>query len=292
MPEVTKVLSRNAIRHQPLAQLFLLPHGRGVRPLPLREDTSNFRSCSQHHFLGNNPLNRLSFLRDHAAFVNAAAAHQEAKWVLFRTGGQPLVKTSHAQRTTHLALLPTSAIAHLIGPAPLFGQGQNEGEAFEIPAGEKVAAMESARLRGPTIIFLGVLEKTSEDAIPSKDNEWRIDGAPYFALDVQHVEQSLLDSLTKDLTTDDLEVEFVDPFATMGDFEPSEAAIFAEGRSMWDWNSRRRFCAACGERVHSLWAGWKLGCSSLVPWANNGDKPPCPSGYVDCKQLVSICVHS
>ncbi|KAH7104376.1 NUDIX hydrolase domain-like protein [Auriculariales sp. MPI-PUGE-AT-0066] len=249
----------------------------GYSPSPLSSCPATMTEA-QSHFLGNNPLNRLSFLRDHAAFVNAAAAHSDAKWMLFRAGGQPLVRTMHAQRKTNLALLPTSAIAHLIGPAPLFGQGQHEGESFDIPEGQKIPSIEAARLRGLGIVFLGVLEQTTNDTIPSKDNNWQIDGAPYFALDVQHASETELEVLVKQLTTEEAETEFVDPFATMGDFEPTEAALFAVGRSMWDWNSRRKFCPACGSPVYSLWAGWKLGCSTLVPWADNGDKAPCLSG--------------
>ena len=36
-----------------------------------------------------------------------------------------------------------------------------------------------------------------------------------------------------------------------------------------------QFCAACGSPVCSSWAGWKLTCSSLLPWADNTGKKPC-----------------
>jgi len=47
---------------------------------------------------------------------------------------------------------------------------------------------------------------------------------------------------------------------------------------MVDWNQRNKFCPACGSPVYSLWAGWKLSCTSLLPWADNTDRKPCPSG--------------
>ncbi|KZW02458.1 hypothetical protein EXIGLDRAFT_829336 [Exidia glandulosa HHB12029] len=233
---------------------------------------------AQSHFLGGNPLNRLSFLRTSPTFLAAATRHPDARWVLFTAGGKPLVRTSHARRTTNLATLRTDDVRALVGPDPLFGQTQTAGETFLIPEGEKMPAMEAARIRGPRIIFLGVLDKTPDDELPSADNGWAIVGAPYFAVDVQEEAASDLDALAKKHSTEDAEVEFVEPFGTMGDFEPGEAAIFAVARSMLDWNSQRKFCPACASPVYSLWAGWKLGCSSLLPWADNGNKPPCPSG--------------
>jgi len=56
------------------------------------------------------------------------------------------------------------------------------------------------------------------------------------------------------------------------------AAVFAGARSMVDWNDRNRFCPACGSPTYSLWAGWKLSCTTLLPWADNAGKKPCPSG--------------
>ena len=38
-----------------------------------------------------------------------------------------------------------------------------------------------------------------------------------------------------------------------------------------------QFCPSCGEPVYSSWAGWKLTCSSLLPWAENAGKKPCPT---------------
>lgn len=199
----------------------------------------------QSHFLGGNALNRLSFLRTAPAFLAAAARHADARWVLFTAGGKPLVRTSHARRTTALATLATADVRDILGPDPLFGQAQQPGEAFAIPDGEKMPAMESARLRGPRIIFLGVLDKTPDDAVPSAGNGWAILGTPYFALDVQERDEAELDALAKRLSGDDDEVEFVEPFGTLGDFTPFDAAVFAEGRSMWDWNSQRKV-RSCG----------------------------------------------
>lgn len=88
--------------------------------------------------------------------------------------------------------------------------------------------------------------------------------------------------------------EFMEPRAATTQFTAFEAAIFAEARSMVDWNARNKvrfldiiaqvqlpslakFCPACGSPTYSLWAGWKLACSTILPWANNTGNKPCPS---------------
>jgi len=74
-----------------------------------------------------------------------------------------------------------------------------------------------------------------------------------------------------------LQLKFTEPRAAMTSEDVFDAAVFAEARSMVDWNERNRFCSSCGSPVYSLWAGWKLSCSSLLPWADNTGKKPCPT---------------
>ena len=38
-----------------------------------------------------------------------------------------------------------------------------------------------------------------------------------------------------------------------------------------------QFCSSCGSPVYSLWAGWKLACSTLLPWEVREGAKPCPS---------------
>jgi len=68
---------------------------------------------------------------------------------------------------------------------------------------------------------------------------------------------------------------FMEPRSTWSFLSTFDAPTFAEARSMLDWNIRNRFCAGCGSPVYSLWGGWKLSCSSLLPWADNQGKEPC-----------------
>ena len=43
-------------------------------------------------------------------------------------------------------------------------------------------------------------------------------------------------------------------------FPASQAAIFAEARSLLDWNARNPFCAQCGQPTLSINAGFKRTC--------------------------------
>jgi len=68
-----------------------------------------------------------------------------------------------------------------------------------------------------------------------------------------------------------------EPRALMTNLDTFTAAVFASARSLVDWNLRNKYCAACGARTYSMWGGWKLSCSSLLPWADNSNRKPCPT---------------
>jgi len=68
-----------------------------------------------------------------------------------------------------------------------------------------------------------------------------------------------------------------EPRALMSILDAFTAAIFALARSLVDWNQRNKFCAGCGSPTYSMWGGWKIACRSILPWADNGNKKPCPT---------------
>ncbi|KIJ60048.1 hypothetical protein HYDPIDRAFT_32624 [Hydnomerulius pinastri MD-312] len=235
------------------------------------------------NFMGGSPLNRLSWLRPSQSFLNAVVASPTTRWVLFKSG-MPLIETNPTTEKRTLALLTTNDVKPLLGSEPYFGQGQNPGEACTTEA----PAVEAARLHGPPIVFLG-LNETSPDnaaALPSSDFKdphaavANLEGTPYFSLDVVDLEESQVDEVIQnsELGKTDAKLAFTDPRAAMGSLDLFTAAVFAQARSMVDWNERNKFCPACGSPSYSLWAGWKLSCSSLLPWADNTGKKPCPSG--------------
>ncbi|KAK7472433.1 NADH pyrophosphatase [Stygiomarasmius scandens] len=238
------------------------------------------------NMFGGSPLNRLSWLRSSPAFLNGIAASPKTRWILFNAG-QPLLQSNGS-----LAFLSTVQVRQFLGQEPLFNQGQTPGSF--IPAEQASNFTEAARHLGSPIVFLGLHESSANGhgALPSSDFSSKsndaesviakIDGTPYFSMEVADLE----------VNEDDMNKSFVetgavkegeklswgDPRALMNTMLAFEGAVYAEARSMTDWNWRNKFCPACGSKQYSLWGGWKTACSSLLPWADNSNRKPCPSG--------------
>ncbi|KAG8754219.1 NADH pyrophosphatase, partial [Ceratobasidium sp. 428] len=207
-----------------------------------------------------------------ATFVLTALQSPQTRCIVFKAG-EPLVSVQTESGLKTLAKLPTDDLRPVLGDEPFFGQGQNAGD--HAPADTK--SLESARLKGPNLVFLGVHEHELDSSLPSTGFQTPtraedIHGTPYFALDATDIP---LDQLFSCVSAQRL--EFVEPRSATAKWSALDAGIFSLGRTMIDWLGRRKYCPACGSRTYALWAGWKLGCSSLLPWAENGDKPPCPS---------------
>ncbi|EMD33692.1 hypothetical protein CERSUDRAFT_159950 [Gelatoporia subvermispora B] len=237
------------------------------------------------NFLGGSPLNRLSWLRTSHPFLNTVLLSPTTRWIVFR-GGEPLLATEPNAGPRSLARLTTADVRSLLGPEPFFAQGKEPDETAE----EGVSVLEAARFRGPPVVFLGLHEPQTGDAgaLPSSDFSakgdsssvvGKIEGTPYFSVDLTDVETEAVDQVLAGFEAgkSGVKLEFVEPRAAMQTFDLYQAAVFAEARSMVDWNSRNKFCPSCGSPVYSLWAGWKLTCSSLLPWADNTGRKPCPT---------------
>ena len=76
---------------------------------------------------------------------------------------------------------------------------------------------------------------------------------------------------------DERKLSWAEPRALMAGMDIFEGGVYAEARSMVDWNSRNKFCPGCGARTYSMWGGWKIACSTLLPWADNAGRKPCPT---------------
>ncbi|OAX36523.1 hypothetical protein K503DRAFT_291783 [Rhizopogon vinicolor AM-OR11-026] len=235
------------------------------------------------NFLGGSPLNRLSWLRPSHSFLNAVVVSPATRWILFN-GGQPLISSHPGTQKRSLALLTTDEVKPLLGADPFFGQCEQEGEV----CASDIHVLEASRIRGPSVVFLGLKEAdvTSGSALPSSDFKdpyaavENLEGTPYFSVDVVDLDENKINEAIEntELAKDGSALTFMEPRAAMSSLDVYTASIFAEARSMVDWNQRNKFCPACGSPVYSLWAGWKLSCTSLLPWADNTNKKPCPSG--------------
>lgn len=199
--------------------------------------------------MAGSPLNRLSWLRTSHSFINAIISSSAARWILFN-GGQPLIATDSSTQKRTVALLPTDVVRPLLGSEPYFGQGQHEGEACSA----KTSTLESARLHGPRIVFLGLDEMDSDinGALPSSDFSntqaaiANLHGTPFLTVDVADLGPSLINEVIRALQSDssDRTLAFMEPRAAMTSLDMFTAAVFAEARSMVDWNERNKVVMA------------------------------------------------
>ncbi|KAH9948628.1 NUDIX hydrolase domain-like protein [Amylocystis lapponica] len=235
------------------------------------------------NFMGGSPLNRLSWLRTSQPFLNAIVSSATTRWIVFRAG-QPLLVSESGEHKKQLARLSTADVRPLLGTEPFFAQGQLEGE----HAASDVVQLQAARLHGPPIVFLGLHEPQTDsaNALPSSDFSGKddataavanIEGTPYFALDVTEVPQEKLDEVLQgsEAGKRGAGLLFMESRMAMDSLDAFYAGVFAQARSMVDWQSRNKFCPSCGSPVYPLWAGWKLSCTSLLPWAENTGRKPC-----------------
>ncbi|KAF9268543.1 hypothetical protein L218DRAFT_917359 [Marasmius fiardii PR-910] len=247
------------------------------------------------------PLNRLAWLRTSQGFLNSIVSSPRSRWILFN-GGRPLV-VSGTQPS--LVYLSTPSVLSILGSQPIFGQGQTESTPItEEQLNQNGHVLQAARHRGPPVVFLGIHEKEGERVLPTKEvgvtlkegGEAAVEkflkedeGTPYFALDIadrdvlanedyarkEVVIQEVLNDAAKQL--DVKELEWVDPRSAVGSMALFETGVFAEARTIIDWNLRNKFCPGCGSRNYSMWGGWKVACSSLLPWNASSHESTCPS---------------
>ncbi|KAJ7655389.1 NUDIX hydrolase domain-like protein [Mycena rosella] len=234
---------------------------------------------------GGSPLNRLSWLRSSYSFLNAVAASSKARWLVSNAGQQLVsIPASNPSEKAAIAQLTTSQVKALLGPEPYFGQGKDDGRT--LTADEVISVTESARHRGVRVVFLGLLDTLSSlNALPTSDFTdperavAKLEGIPYFALDIGElgVDADAFLTEVKDVAQ---VLSWAEPRGLLMGLQLDKVslALFGEARSMVDWNQRNKFCPACGSPTFSQWGGWKISCSTLLPWADNAGKKPCPTG--------------
>jgi NAD+ diphosphatase len=169
-----------------------------------------------------------------------AAQTPETRWTVFKTG-EPLVTRPPNGRAKALALLKTSHVKHLLGEEPFFGQGQLPGQSVTSDA----SVLEACRLRGLPIVFLGLKEPEGTQALPS--SEFRtpetasdISGAPYFAIDITGVPETVTDELLISAAEGGETLKFDEPRSATASFGMFDGATFAVARSMLDWKIRNK----------------------------------------------------
>ncbi|KAL0581302.1 NADH pyrophosphatase, partial [Marasmius crinis-equi] len=199
------------------------------------------------NFFSGSPLNRLSWLRSSHKFLNAIVISPNTRWLLFNAG-QPLISypmpsESQEKPVKKIAYLPTRPLLPLLGPFPYFGQSQTAGTILS--DSDITHSTEAARHIGIPVVFLGLHEQgVSGSALPEaefKDDVEgvvkKLEGTPYFAVDVGDLESSEVDVVLRGVEKEqNVKLEWNEPRSAMGLMEPFEAAVYAEARSMVDWN--------------------------------------------------------
>ena len=140
-----------------------------------------------------------------------------------------------------LALLTSAEVEPFLGSKPYFGQGYQEGE---IPVID-LPILEAARFRGAPAIFLGLSEPKANDYrpnVPPEELARVLVGTPFFSIDVTEVSQTELDHLLQTSTAgaDGYKLIFAEARAATRDLGDFDAGVFAEARSMVDWNFRNK----------------------------------------------------
>lgn len=141
-----------------------------------------------------------------------------------------------------------------LGPGALFGQGKEPGQS--LTKDEETHFTEAARHRGVPIVFLGLLEPPSQsNALPSSeftDPEAAVanlEGTPYFSVDVAEVDVVFDDVLKEtELAKGGRVLTWSEPRSLMMGLDKFAGGVFAEARSMVDWNQRNKVCSLVKHR--------------------------------------------
>lgn len=152
-----------------------------------------------------------------------------------------------ASRATEsrLALLTTAEVEPILGPKPYVGQGPSKSE--DAIASVDLPILEAARFRGAPIVFLGVSEPQANvycPAVPPEEFAKTLVGTPFFSIDLSEVDQTGLDRLmqTSAAATDGFNLSFDEARSALRGMDEFDAGVFAEARSMTDWNFRNKVC--------------------------------------------------
>jgi NAD+ diphosphatase len=146
---------------------------------------------------------------------------------------------------SRLALLTTVEVKPFLGPKPYVGQGPSKSKGA-IPAVD-LPILEAARFRGAPIVFLGVSEPQVNvycPAVPPEEFAKTLVGTPFFSIDLSKVDQTGLDRLmqTSTAATDGFQLCFDEARSALHGMGEFDAGVFAEARSMVDWNFRNKVC--------------------------------------------------
>lgn len=154
--------------------------------------------------------------------------------------------------------LNTNDVKPFLGPLPYFGQGKEPGDLVhngKDSTDKDHSPTDSARHLGIRVVFLGVHEAQPNESSAAllisefefdntEDAIKKLDGTPYFAMDVADMDCTAewLQETLKETTPgrEGKVLEWCEPRASMTSLDGFTAAIFASARSLVDWNLRNK----------------------------------------------------
>ncbi|KAI7869151.1 NUDIX hydrolase domain-like protein [Spinellus fusiger] len=200
-------------------------------------DTSmsfHYPTNTKNYFAGS-PLNRLSWYRSDKPLLRRLARSQHSKFILF-SESNPLFSVKN--RELHMATY--EEIASFI----------------EIADSEKdTEETESLRFKDELLlVFLGI------DKREGKGEE----GIIYWACNItpRGKYADICTKIIQDYEKNDM--KFMPALSNSLSLDQETASIFAQARSLVDWNTRNAFCAGCGRLTRSVEGGHKRTCPAPV----------------------------
>lgn len=273
------------------------------RPTIMSPPTPPFPSFTTVNFYSGGTLNRLSWLRDDASFLNTALQQPNTRIVVMQNLN-PLTYSGEATEGEegYLATMSWKDVKeHVLKAARGSGKAADDEDVFgpaaygvEAPSHLEGRALEAfgkaTASIGPTevaFVFLGVDEEGQEIAsLPGQlaTRDGPQDGAehssssnvpagtPYFALSLTYKSKSVSPSDAspmkplEDALVNSGKYDFVDTRALgrAGEWPMRDAALVAQARALLDWNERNHFCPSCSRRQYSVWGGYKRACTSSL----------------------------
>ncbi|TWU73537.1 NADH pyrophosphatase [Metarhizium rileyi] len=213
------------------------------------------------NYYAGSRLNRYSFLRSDASFLNKAATSPPARFVALRDLN-PLVIDKQK-----LALLTYDDVKQLIG------------EPFKQADAQRIKAYDSTAGLPLLIVFLGTVDGIGVTFETSDHGD--VQGQPFFAIDMtpRGQRREAVEAWLK--TQEEKGLRIATDTRSLS-LHSEAAAMFAQARSMVDWNTRNVFCAGCGNPNLSIEAGYKRICPPTDLRGNSeeaAELPDCPTRH-------------
>jgi NAD+ diphosphatase len=201
--------------------------------------TQRFGKEVVNYYAGGS-LNRYSFLRADTGFLRAAASSPAAVYIGLKDLN-PLVTTS-----SELAYFSHDDVKPILGD-----------DLFHLTEEECIEQFDSA-VATPQLVFLGMLESAHSYQFKSTEHG-TVTGQPFFAIDLTP-KGTQAEALSFFLQKQEIKRVTSQQNPRGLTLHREAAAMFAQARSMIDWNVRNRFCAGCGNVNLSVHAGYKRVC--------------------------------